>query len=53
MVRDDHIWEQVDYNHHPMPKTPNLDNIVASGLRLAFSIYRIAYAVILLPLINE
>lgn len=41
MVRDDHIWEQVGYNHHPKLKTPNWDNIAAAGLRLAFSIYRI------------
>mgnify|MGYP000057301771 CR=1 FL=1 len=52
IVRDDYIWEQVGYNHHPKLKTSNLDNIAAAGLRLAFSIYRITWDVIFKPLAN-
>lgn len=34
MMGDDHGWEETGYNGHPHVKTPTLDSIAASGLRL-------------------
>jgi len=34
LMGDDHGWEEVGYNDHPYVKTPNLDKMASSGLRL-------------------
>jgi len=34
MLSDDHGWEETGYNGHPYVKTPVLDEMAASGLRL-------------------
>lgn len=34
LMGDDHGWEEVGYNDHPYVKTPYLDEMAASGLRL-------------------
>lgn len=34
MMGDDHGWEETGYNGHPYVKTPVLDQMAASGLRL-------------------
>ena len=34
LMGDDHGWEEVGYNGHPYVKTPNLDRMASSGLRL-------------------
>ena len=34
LMGDDHGWEEVGYNGHPYVKTPYLDEMAASGLRL-------------------
>lgn len=34
LMGDDHGWEEVGYNGHPYLKTPFLDEMAASGLRL-------------------
>lgn len=34
MMGDDHGWEETGYNGHPYVKTPVLDEIAATGLRL-------------------
>lgn len=34
LMGDDHGWEEVSYNAHPYVKTPFLDEMAASGLRL-------------------
>ncbi|MFT5107552.1 MAG: arylsulfatase A-like enzyme [Pseudoalteromonas tetraodonis] len=34
LMGDDHGWEEVGYNGHPFIKTPFLDEMAASGLRL-------------------
>ena len=34
LMGDDHGWEEVGYNGHPYVKTPCLDEMAASGLRL-------------------
>ncbi|HBV65864.1 MAG TPA: N-acetylgalactosamine-6-sulfatase, partial [Rhodopirellula sp.] len=34
LMGDDHGWEEVGYNEHPYVKTPCLDEMAASGLRL-------------------
>ncbi|MBC7821256.1 MAG: sulfatase-like hydrolase/transferase [Planctomycetaceae bacterium] len=35
LMGDDHGWEETGYNGHPHVKTPVLDEIAATGLRLA------------------
>lgn len=34
LMGDDHGWDEVGYNGHPFVKTPVLDNMATSGLRL-------------------
>ncbi|MCD6339654.1 MAG: sulfatase-like hydrolase/transferase [Verrucomicrobia bacterium] len=34
LMGDDHGWEETGYNGHPFVKTPTLDEMAASGLRL-------------------
>ena len=34
MMGDDHGWEETGYNGHPHVKTPVLDEMAATGLRL-------------------
>src|SRR3970040_88670 len=34
LMGDDHGWEETGYNGHPHVKTPVLDEIAATGLRL-------------------
>jgi arylsulfatase A-like enzyme len=34
LMGDDHGWEETGYNGHPLVKTPVLDEIAATGLRL-------------------
>ena len=34
MMGDDHGWEETGYHGHPHVKTPVLDEIAATGLRL-------------------
>ncbi len=34
LMGDDHGWDEVGYNGHPYVKTPVLDDMVATGLRL-------------------
>ncbi len=34
IMSDDQGWGQTGYNHHPILKTPNLDEMAAHGLRL-------------------
>ena len=34
MMGDDHGWEETGYNGHPYVKTPVLDEMAATGLRL-------------------
>ena len=39
---DDHGWDEVAYNGHPYLKTPILDEMASSGLRLDKILYGIA-----------
>ncbi|MCH7224700.1 sulfatase [Haloferula sp. A504] len=34
LMGDDHGWEEVGYNGHPLLKTPTLDKMAAEGLRM-------------------
>lgn len=34
LMGDDHAWDEVGYNHHPHLKTPVLDEMAATGLRM-------------------
>ena len=34
LMGDDHAWDEVGYNHHPHLRTPVLDEMAATGLRM-------------------
>ena len=34
LMGDDHAWDEVGYNQHPYLKTPVLDEMAATGLRM-------------------